>query len=147
MINSKNNADELKALIEKNGSIRAGLCRVIIRNQTPPNWNVRIISVGTKFFYRDGGDFTDGPHQVNVSSGGETSTQNNDPSKCVYQEQTFILAVIPGQPPVTIPAIGNCPPDKCILQIAHNVVPKSNIAENDLLSEDISKFLECRLQE
>ncbi len=139
------NADDLKSLMGQTLT-GPGLCRVIVRNQTPPAWGLRIIQIGTKFFYRDGSEFVDGPHSVNISSGGETSTQNNDPNKCVYQEQTFIQVIVPGQPPAILQAIGTCPADQCLLQIAHNLVPKPTVKIVQMNSKNIEDFLEIKTE-
>jgi hypothetical protein len=119
-----------------------GLCRVIVRNQTPPSWGLRITKVGTKFFFRDGTEFVDGPHSVNIHSGGEFSTQNNDPGKCVFQEQTFLEVIVPGQPPAILQAIGTCPADECLLQIAHNLVPRASIKVGELTSSELASYVQ-----
>lgn len=92
------------------------VCIVQIVNECKPEWNVNIVAVGCKFFFSDGTDFQDGPIQVNVSAGGDTSLRTNDPTKCVIKVFITITAQQSGQSPQNYAGQKDPPPGQCLYE-------------------------------
>jgi hypothetical protein len=120
------------------------LCRVILRNACPPEWNLLIIAGGCKFFYRDGTEYQDGPHALKLASGQETSFSSNDPSKCVGSEMTVCTVKVPDQPAQNLAGSGDCPANECLLGITHTVAPKRSISKDALKKGKLTDLCEIR---
>lgn len=144
-MDNKQNADDLKSLMQNPTPKAGGICTVTMRNNAKPEWNVTIIEIGTKYFNRDGTDFIAGPFPVNVGTGGQTYTRSNDPAKCVFQVQTFIKVSIPNQGTAVYSSIGDAPAGQCALEIEFILGPKSFIAMEQLNDNSAEALLELSL--
>jgi hypothetical protein len=81
-----------------------GICKIVVVNNTQPQWNVAILAMGCKFFFTDGTDFQDGPVAGNWGANADYSLSTNDPTKCVKGIFLTIAAQAAGQPPQSYPA-------------------------------------------
>jgi hypothetical protein len=85
-------------LIEKlAGGSRNGTCEFVLANDCPSSWGVVIVAGGVRFFNSDGTDFTDGPKQINLTSGNSYSFHSADPEKCVKQNFLAMTVYVPGE--------------------------------------------------
>jgi hypothetical protein len=133
-------------LLERLGEIRIlnGQCVFVLQNKTPPEWNVVINSAGVKFFYTDGGDYTDGPRTINLGTGNNTSFFSNDPSKCV--KQIFLACVVSAgsEAPVTMTWQDGAPPGQCLIKDSAALGPKSSVDEREIGKFSTRGFLELK---
>ena len=136
---------DLLEQLQKLQAPKAGACQITVINGTPPDWGVVIVAGGTKFFYRDGSDYTDGPRPLNVGAGQSATFVSNDPAKCVFQFFNAINVAIPGQPQQTFTSQDGVGPGECLYHESLTLGPKPTIAESSLKSRDLRDFIKVEI--
>lgn len=122
---------------------RNGFCRVIIINATPQDWGAVITIVGSKFFYTDNTNWTQGGVQVHLVTGQQTTLTSNEPSKCVYQAQTFIQVNFPDGSNTILQAVSNRDsPTSCLVEAKLTLKPKSSVPEEALKNLRLADLVE-----
>lgn len=76
---------EIEVLLREAKTSSGDTAQVTIQSAYPPDWHVMIELAGVKFFYRDGSDYTGGPHEGDLGSGGIATFTSDVAEKCVYQ--------------------------------------------------------------
>ena len=128
-------ADSLLAQLETLRPAQAARgyqCQITLINNCPPAWGVVIVAAGVKFFYRDGSDYTDGPRNVNLSSGQSATFVSDDAQKCVYQYFLAMTVTVPGEGAQNMTNQGSAGEGECLIHTSVTLGPKSAIAQNDL---------------
>lgn len=117
-------------------------CQITIVNNCPPSWGVVIVSAGVKFFYRDGTDYTDGPRNINLGSGGTATFVSNDASKCVYQYFLAMVVQVPNQGSQTFTDQGGVEEGKCLIHTSVTLGPKESVAAAQLSTVKLTDLLQ-----
>lgn len=116
--------------LEKMQSLQ-GTCQITLVNACPPEWGVVIVAGGTKFFYRDGTDFTDGPRPLNISAGQSATFMSNQPDECVFQFFIAFNVVVQGQQQ-TFTNQDGVPAGQCLLHESVTLAPKPFATEGEM---------------
>jgi hypothetical protein len=127
-------ASELQELTEELGRYLVSaaprpVCRVVVTNSCPPEWNVAIVAAATQFLYQDvNGDPEGNPTKdikspIYVTSGGSVIMESVDPNRCVRTAATVIYVQIPEQPPEAIEAIEDVGTGYCAELIPYTIGP------------------------
>src|SRR5215469_4473928 len=118
-----------------------GVCQITLLNGCPADWNVVIVAAGVKFFYAQGGDFTDGPRDVNLYSGQSATFVSGDPAECV---QGYALAATVATPDgaQNMPYTDSAPQGQCLIHETVTLGPQRSVPVSD--KRNIGSVLEIR---
>lgn len=121
-------------------------CRVVFENRTPDWWQVKLVQIGAKFFFKraDGSIIRDyqTSKSVNLSPGQTDALQSDDPSGCVGALFAALTVRQPNQPDKILTKSDSTNPNECAtqwticIQPAGGLGPFSSIDEA-LKSEDV----------
>ncbi|TAU37813.1 hypothetical protein ELI44_32930 (plasmid) [Rhizobium ruizarguesonis] len=136
-------ADSLDLLERMKVGVLNGRCEFILLNDTPPEYRVRIVQGGAKFFNHDGTDFTDGPHNLNLDSGQQYSFYSNDSSQCVVQVFLAIEVNIPDEGDKTFTyTTEKAPEGRCKLRAGIKLGQQNTVSLKNLQKHGVFNVLE-----
>lgn len=131
--------DLVKALADVR--IQNGTCQITLANNTPSSWGVTIVAAGVKFFYRNGTEYTDGPRNINLGSGGTATFISDDPDGCVFGIFVAMTVHVQGEGTQNMTYQDGVPDGECLLHMTVALGPASSVSEATLKDKSIHKRL------
>jgi hypothetical protein len=113
-------------------------CDVVFQNQTPADWDVRIIEIGAHFFYQDANGKPTRDWQTtrsaNLDSGQQDTLSSDDPNGCVAGVYAGITAYVPQQGNQVFTNASTTDPKHCLVNVPFVLAPTGSIATTGELS-------------
>ncbi|HTV54285.1 MAG TPA: hypothetical protein VMI06_05155 [Terriglobia bacterium] len=120
-------------------------CQITLINNCPSDWDVTILAAGVKFFYRDNTDYTDGPRNIDLRTGGSATFVSNSSEECTAQFFLAMTVQAGSEPPQNMTYQNGVPQDQCLLHESVILGPKSSVSESaHKAKKSIVDFLELR---
>jgi hypothetical protein len=91
-------------------------CRTIFANELPSEWNVTIVGIGAKYFYRSGKDYQTSK-QVELKSQQTDNIDSDSPNDCVGSVMAIVLVSQPGQSIKTLTKTVPAEPNQCLVDV------------------------------
>ncbi|MBC2806595.1 hypothetical protein C3Y94_025935 [Rhizobium ruizarguesonis] len=136
-------ADSADLLERMEVRVLNGRCEFIVSNDSPPEWRVRILQGGAKFFNHDGTDFTDGPHNLHLDSGQQYSFYSNDSNQCVVQVFLAVTVNVPDEGDQTLTyTTPKAPEGRCKLRAGVSLGQQNTVSLKNLEKKGVFHLLE-----